>query len=134
MMPTSNTLIPPSNDFASQIGHAVQEIHPVDPNDSMTNRNISGSSSQHYDVLPPGVESPPPPGCETDAKLAPHKRHNRESEWNVEHKADKESTSEYRQQRRQVSLLFLTYFKASGLFQRYLQTFNINFLKLFVFV
>lgn len=103
MMPTSSIVIPPSSDFAPQTGHAVQEIHPVDPNDPITNRNISGSASQQYDVLPPGVESPPPPGCENEAKLAHPKRYNRESEWNAEHKVDKETTAEYRQQRRQVS-------------------------------
>lgn len=52
----------PPNEFASQIGHAVQEIHPVEPN------NYTNESSQPYDVLPPGVE-PPPPGFENEVRV-----------------------------------------------------------------
>lgn len=96
--------MPPNNDYTSQIGHAVQEIHPIESNNPTTDRGAHSSNNQQYDVLPPGVESPPPPGLENDPSLVPHKRHNRDTEWNVEHRSDKEVTAEQRPSRRQVSL------------------------------
>lgn len=56
-----------SNEFASQIGHAVQEIHPVEPNHYANETNEPYSGNHSYDVLPPGVE-PPPPGFENEVK------------------------------------------------------------------
>lgn len=57
--------IPPNHEFASQIGHALQEIHPVESSHyNETNQAYSSS----YDVLPPGVE-PPPPGFENEVKI-----------------------------------------------------------------
>lgn len=54
----------PNHEFASQIGHAVQEIHPVESN-SYSNEASQSYSSNLYDVLPPGVDrEPPPPGFE----------------------------------------------------------------------
>lgn len=51
--------------FASQMGHAVQEIHTVDSNHYATEPNQQQSRNHAYDVLPPGVE-PPPPGFENE--------------------------------------------------------------------
>lgn len=57
----------PPNEFASQIGHAVQEIHPVEPNHYTSETNQPYSSNHSYDVLPPGVDhEPPPPGFESE--------------------------------------------------------------------
>lgn len=56
----------PNHEFTSQIGHAVQEIHPVESN-SYSNEASQSYSSNSYDVLPPGVDrEPPPPGFENE--------------------------------------------------------------------
>ncbi|XP_031620939.1 E3 ubiquitin-protein ligase RBBP6 isoform X2 [Contarinia nasturtii] len=61
-----------NHEFASQIGHAVQEIHPVESNYS-NEGNQSFSSNHSYDVLPPGVDrEPPPPGFENEEQHAQH--------------------------------------------------------------
>lgn len=99
MLPTSSIRpLPPSCDPAAQIGLAVQEIRTAE-----TEQNPHGASNQQYDVLPPGVESPPPPGCENDIPVIAHKRHSRHTDWSVEYKSDKEIAPEQRQPRRQVN-------------------------------
>lgn len=60
----------PSHEFALQIGHAVQEIHPVELNPYSNETNQSFSSNHSYEVLPPGVDrEPPPPGFENEVLL-----------------------------------------------------------------
>lgn len=59
----------PNHEFASQIGHAVQEIHPVESN-SYSNEVSQSYSTNSYDVLPPGVDrEPPPPGFENEVMI-----------------------------------------------------------------
>lgn len=104
MLPSSSIRpLPSSCDPAAQIGLAVQEIRTVESNDLAAEQNPHSASSQQYDVMPPGVESPPPPGCENDLPSVAHKRHNRDADWTFEHKSDKETVPEQRQSRRQVS-------------------------------
>lgn len=65
--PSTNVHVggPPNQEFASQIGHAVQEIHPIESNHYSSDTNQPYSSNHSYDVLPPGVD-PPPPGFENE--------------------------------------------------------------------
>lgn len=76
-MPTQN------HEFA--IGHAVQEIHPVETNKFENEPNQQYSNCRTYDVMPPGVE-PPPPGFENEAPLPQSHRYSREREWNTDYK------------------------------------------------
>ena len=55
-----------NHEFVSQIGHAVQEIHPNESN-SYSNEASQSYSNNSYDVMPPGVDrEPPPPGFENE--------------------------------------------------------------------
>lgn len=78
--------MPPQNhEFASQIGHAVQEIHPVETNKFEDETNQQYSNCRPYDVMPPGVE-PPPPGFENESTLPQSHRYSNEREWSGDYK------------------------------------------------
>lgn len=94
-----------NNEFPSQIGHAVQEIHPIESNNFDGESNQQYSGNRQYDIMPPGVE-PPPPGFENESTMpsSQQNRYSREREWSVDYKTDKEKSNEQRQSRRQVLL------------------------------
>lgn len=88
----------PNHEFAPHVGHAIQEIHPTETNYENESNQTYPNNNRPYDVMPPGIE-PPPPGSEGEASLAPPNRYSRERDWNDDYK----NTNEKSDTRRQVS-------------------------------